>query len=374
MKKVLVMVGTRPEAIKMVSVYKELKKQPQMFNTLLVSTGQHREMLQQALADFEVKPDVDLHIMTQNQTLAGMSAKLFENVDKLFESEKPDVVLVQGDTTTVMVTSLCAFYRNIKIGHVEAGLRSHNIHLPFPEELNRRVTGLVANWHFAPTDLSKANLLDEGIVEGNICVSGNTVIDSLLHMSKLVNANPPAMPLEVSQLLKEGRKIILVTGHRRESIGQGFKKICKALKELEASYPDVRIIYPVHFNPMVRETVMKELTHHKGIVLIDPLPYKEFVYLMNKSYLILTDSGGIQEEGPSIGKPVLIMRDVTERPEGVDAGVNFLVGTDSSRIVNQVSEFLDDITKYQHIQKINNPYGDGSAAKRIVQFLMTKLG
>ena len=370
MRKVVVMVGTRPEAIKMAPVYLELKKYPQDFQPILVSTGQHKEMLQQALMDFGVSPDIDLHIMTQNQTLSGMSAKLFGSVDSLFSDLQPDIVLVQGDTTTVMVASLCAFYHKIPVGHVEAGLRSHNINLPFPEELNRRVTGIVANWHFAPTELSAENLIREGISSENICVSGNTVIDSLLFMQKKVNANPPQLPFELEQIIKENRRIILVTGHRRESVGHGFVNMCEAIKELTARFPEDRIVYPVHLNPQVRETVFSYLKNVPGVILTDPLPYRPFVYLMDKSYLILTDSGGIQEEGPSIGKPVLIMRDVTERPEGVKAGVNFLVGTDKTSIYDCASSFLIDSLKYREVQKIVSPFGDGFAASRIVKFLL----
>lgn len=370
MRKVVVMVGTRPEAIKMAPVYLELKKYPQDFQPILVSTGQHKEMLQQALMDFGVSPDIDLHIMTQNQTLSGMSAKLFGSVDSLFSDLQPDIVLVQGDTTTVMVASLCAFYHKIPVGHVEAGLRSHNINLPFPEELNRRVTGIVANWHFAPTELSAENLIREGISSENICVSGNTVIDSLLFMQKKVNANPPQLPFELEQIIKENRRIILVTGHRRESVGHGFVNMCEAIKELAARFPEDRIVYPVHLNPQVRETVFSYLKNVPGVILTDPLPYRPFVYLMDKSYLILTDSGGIQEEGPSIGKPVLIMRDVTERPEGVKAGVNFLVGTDKTSIYDCASSFLIDSLKYREVQKIASPFGDGFAASRIVKFLL----
>ena len=370
MRKVVVMVGTRPEAIKMAPVYLELKKYPQDFQPILVSTGQHKEMLQQALMDFGVSPDIDLHIMTQNQTLSGMSAKLFGSVDSLFSDLQPDIVLVQGDTTTVMVASLCAFYHKIPVGHVEAGLRSHNINLPFPEELNRRVTGIVANWHFAPTELSAENLIREGISSENICVSGNTVIDSLLFMQKKVNANPPQLPFELEQIIKENRRIILVTGHRRESVGHGFVNMCEAIKELAARFPEDRIVYPVHLNPQVRETVFSYLKNVPGVILTDPLPYRPFVYLMDKSYLILTDSGGIQEEGPSIGKPVLIMRDVTERPEGVKAGVNFLVGTDKTSIYDCASSFLIDSLKYREVQKIVSPFGDGFAASRIVKFLL----
>ena len=370
MKKVLVMVGTRPEAIKMAPVYLELLKHKNDFKPFLVSTGQHREMLRQALADFGIKPDIDLDIMTQNQTLAGMSSKLFESVDHLFGELKPDIVLVQGDTTTVMVASLCAFYRKIPLGHVEAGLRSHNINLPFPEELNRKITGIVANWHFAPTDLARQNLLDEGISSDSVCVSGNTVIDSLLFMQAKVNKEVPNISPDLLDVIKSKRRIILVTGHRRESIGLGFSHICEALRKLAQMYPEDRIVYPVHLNPEVRRTVFDYLNGIPNVLLIDPLPYKSFVYLMDKSYLILTDSGGIQEEGPSIGKPVLIMRDVTERPEGVQAGVNFLVGTDTEQIVLSVSEFLNDKPKYEAVQRIPSPYGNGQASQKIVTFLL----
>lgn len=371
MRKVVVMVGTRPEAIKMAPVYLELLKYPNDFQPLLVSTGQHKEMLQQALKDFGIKPDIDLHVMTQNQTLAGMSSRMFDLIDGLFEEIKPDLILVQGDTTTVMVASLCAFYRKIPIGHVEAGLRSHNINLPFPEELNRKITGIVANWHFAPTTLSKENLLREGVSEHSICVSGNTVIDSLFFMQEKVNRDHPWIPEALSSAINEKRRIILVTGHRRESVGDGFIHICQALRKLATEFPEDRIVYPVHLNPLVRKTVFEYLDGVPGVILIDPLPYESFVYLMDKSFLILTDSGGIQEEGPSIGKPVLIMRDLTERPEGVRAGVNFLVGTDTERIVSCTAEFLNDMNKYQTVQKISSPYGDGRASRRIVDFLLS---
>lgn len=367
------MVGTRPEAIKMIPVYKQLKKHSDTILPLLVSTGQHKEMLRQVFSDFDVIPDIDLNIMTQNQTLAGMSSKLFLTIDSLLEIQKPNVVLVQGDTTTVQVASLCAFYQRIPIGHIEAGLRSHDLNLPFPEELNRRVTGIIATWHFPPTDLSKNNLINEGITAEKICVSGNTVIDALLYIQQKVRRSAPPMPSIIEKVIEEKRRIILVTGHRRESIGSGFEDICEALKQLSLKYPNDRIIYPVHLNPLVRKTVLEKLKNIEGILLIDPLPYKQFVYLMDKCSLIMTDSGGIQEEGPSMGKPVLIMREVTERPEGINAGVNFLVGTNSTDIIKYASNFLDEEDRCRLIGSIQNPYGDGKASERIVSFLMNKL-
>jgi len=372
LKKILVFVGTRPEAIKMAPVFFELKRRAE-FNPLLVSTGQHKEMLSQALSDFGLTPDIDLNVMTTNQTLSGVSAKLFESIDKLLESENPDAILVQGDTTTVQVASLASFYRGIPIGHVEAGLRSHNMHAPFPEELNRRVTALVADWHFAPTNLSKENLLSEKIQDSRILVSGNTVIDALFWMTKKMEIQPPKLPIDIEKSIAEGKRIILVTGHRRESFGQGFENICTALELIAKNFPNDQIIYPVHLNPKVRTIVNGRLKDHENITLADPLPYESFVFLMNKSYIILSDSGGIQEEAPSLGKPVLVMRTVTERPEGVDAGVNFLVGTDPQAIFNLASEFLRDDKKYHAISSIESPFGDGKAAQKICDFLQKQL-
>lgn len=367
-KKVLVFVGTRPEAIKMAPVYKELKLR-KGFNPILVSSGQHKEMLAQALTSFDLAPDIDLKVMTSGQSLSGMSARLFEAIDGLLEKEEPDCILVQGDTTTVQVASLVAFYRRIPVGHVEAGLRSHNIYSPFPEELNRKITGLVATWHFAPTSLSKNNLLSEGIPEDKILVSGNTVIDSLKWMCAKLEKEPPKLPLEIEDAISQNRRIILVTAHRRESFGDGFEHICAAIEKLSAAFPEDRIVYPLHLNPNVRKVVFAHLNNHKGIILIDPLDYETFVYLVNKSYLVLTDSGGIQEEAPSLGKPVLVMRDVTERPEGVEAGVNLLVGTDASRIFSTANKFLVDLKEHARIVAIPSPFGDGTASKQIVNFL-----
>lgn len=372
MKKVLILVGTRPEAIKMAPVYKELKSHP-FFNPILVSTGQHKEMLSQALADFELSPDINLNIMTVGQTLSSMSAKLFESLDNLFAELQPDIILVQGDTTTVQVASLVAFYRNILIGHVEAGLRSNDIHSPFPEELNRKVTGLVATWHFAPTQKAKQNLLKEGIDPNRVIVSGNTVIDSLLWMRNELRINPPTLPSDVASFLNTEDKIILVTGHRRESFGEGFENICSAIENIANEFSNIRIIYPVHLNPNVKKVVESRLSNHPRILLTNPLTYKPFVYLMDKSYLIMSDSGGIQEEAPSLGKPVLVMRNVTERPEGIEAGVNFLVGTSKQKIFEMAREFLMDEEKYSQIQAIKSPFGDGKAATYIANFLTQKL-
>ena len=372
MKKILVFAGTRPEAIKMLPVYTALKKCPQV-KTKLVATGQHKEMLFQAFSDFSVTPDISLDVMSGGQTLASLSARLFSAVDELLEKESPDIVLVQGDTTTVQVTALCAFYRRIKVGHVEAGLRSGNMLSPFPEELNRRIAGLVASWHFAPTQLSANNLLAEGVDEKNILISGNTVIDSLLLMRDIVSATPPELPAEIAHVINGGHRIVLVTGHRRESFGDGFQQMCEAVLELANRFEDVRIVYPVHLNPNVQSVVKNMLGGHPRIILTSPLSYKPFVYLMNKSYFILSDSGGIQEEGPSLGKPVLVMREVTERPEGIEAGVNMLVGTDKRKIGEEASRLLLNEEAHRSMASQKNPYGNGHAGEYIADFLMKRI-
>ncbi|GHU06686.1 UDP-N-acetylglucosamine 2-epimerase [Betaproteobacteria bacterium] len=368
MKKILIFVGTRPEAIKMVPVFRALKN-IDGFDIHLVATGQHREMLTQALVDFDVSPDVNLDVMNAGQTLAGLSARLFEMIDRLLDIERPDAILVQGDTTTVQIASLCAFYRHIPVGHVEAGLRSHSMLAPFPEELNRRVTALISAWHFTPTELSRRNLVAEGISDDAILVTGNTVIDALLWMREEIVRKVPPLPSTLENALATGNPIVLVTGHRRENFGDGFKNICRALLEISQAFPDIRIVYPVHLNPNVRGDVMRLLGGIPNILLEDPLSYKPFIRLMNASRIILTDSGGIQEEGPALGKPVLVMREVTERPEGVDAGVNKLVGTDTVRIVSEVSKLLSDSEVYLRMATIQNPYGDGQAGERIARFL-----
>jgi len=368
-KKVLIIAGTRPEAIKTVSVVRAMRAFSDVFDVRLCASGQHREMLAQAFADFGVVPDINLDVMTAGQTLSSLSARLFTALDDLYANERPDAVLVQGDTTTVQVAALAAFYRHIPVGHIEAGLRSHTMAAPFPEELNRRIAGLVATWHFVPTELARRNLLEEGVPDERILVTGNTVIDALLWMRDAVSGDVPALPRPVEEALSEGRRIILVTGHRRESFGEGFQRICTALLELARRFPDDRLVYPVHLNPNVRDVVYTQLAGSSGVILCEPLTYKPFVRLMAGSCLILTDSGGIQEEGPSLGKPVLVMRELTERPEGVDAGVNILVGTDPAVIVKTVSRLLNDANAYRAVADIPNPYGDGFGGERIATFL-----
>ena len=372
MRKVIVIAGTRPEAIKVVSVVHELRKFPESFEVLLCSTGQHREMLTQTFADFDMEPDIHLDVMAPNQTLSGLSARLFEKLDALLLEQKPHMLLVQGDTTSVQVASLAAFYRGIPVGHIEAGLRSHTIHSPFPEELNRRITGLVAAWHFAPTPLSRQNLMDEGVAERDIAVTGNTVIDALLMMRDKVRQNPPALPDPLEQVLREQRRIILVTGHRRESFGNGLRQVCKGLAALAGRFPENRIVYPVHPNPNVQGMVHDMLDRHPGIILCSPLGYKSFIRLMDAAYLIITDSGGIQEEAPSLGKPVLVTRDLTERPEGVEAGVNILVGANEAALVREAVRLLDDEAAYNQVAGIRNPYCNGTAGQQIVRFLLDR--
>jgi len=373
MKKILIIAGTRPEAIKTVSVVRALRALSEFFDTRLCASGQHKEMLAQAFADFGMTPDVSLDVMTSNQTLSSLSSRLFSALDELFMQEKPDAVLVQGDTTTVQVAALAAFYRQIPVGHIEAGLRSHNMLAPFPEELNRRVAGLVASWHFAPTELSRSNLLEEKTPDANILVTGNTVIDALLWMRDMVRTKTPELPIAVEEALAQQRRIILVTGHRRESFGEGFRNICQALLEISRRFPEDRLVYPVHLNPNVQEAVNKFLAAAPSIILCPPQSYKPFVRLMDSCHLIITDSGGIQEEGPSLGKPVLVMRELTERPEGVEAGVNILVGTDSTAIADTATRLLSDIRAYQAVASTKNPYGDGRGGERIAEFLKTRL-
>ncbi|MDR2051750.1 MAG: UDP-N-acetylglucosamine 2-epimerase (non-hydrolyzing) [Deltaproteobacteria bacterium] len=372
MKKILLFIGTRPEAVKMVPVLRALRV-GYSFEARLAATGQHREMLAQALADFGETPDINLDVMTVGQSLAGLSARLFEAVDGLLALERPAAILAQGDTTTVQVAALCAFYRRIPVGHVEAGLRSRDLSAPFPEELNRRIAGLVSTLHFAPTNRARDNLLAEGVPAENLLVTGNTVIDALLWMREQVRRAPPPLPARIEEALAAGRRIVLVTGHRRENFGEGFRNICAALRELALSFQDARIVYPVHLNPQVRGEVLRSLGGTPGVILEEPLTYKPFVRLMDASHIILTDSGGIQEEGPSLGKPVLVMREVTERPEGVEAGVNKLVGTDPRRIVDETTRLLKDDAAYGRMAQARNPYGDGHAAGRIADFLRRRL-
>ncbi len=369
MKRVLVFAGTRPEAIKVVPVVKALRAMGDVFDVQLCASGQHIEMLAQAFADFGMTPDINLSVMEANQTLASLSARLFSTIDGVLAQQKPDAVLVQGDTTTAQVAALCAFYRRIPLGHIEAGLRSHRFDAPFPEEMNRRIVALAAAWNFAPTELSKQNLLHENIPAVAIFITGNTVIDALLEIRERIRTEIPALPPAVEALVAQKRRIVLITGHRRESFGQGFENICEGLRRLAERHADVAFVYPVHLNPAVGETVRKRLSHIANIFLEAPLSYKPFVRLMEASRILLTDSGGLQEEGPSLGKPVLIMREKTERPEGITAGVNKLVGTSPDKIFEGVDTLLTDAAAYQRMAATKNPYGDGTAGEQIANIL-----
>ncbi len=365
MKRVLFIAGTRPEAIKLAPVIKYFNRQAGTFETLLCSTGQHREMLTQAFLDFELTPDIALNVMQPDQTLATLSARLFQAVDAVYERHKPDWIMVQGDTTTVMIASLAAFYRQIKIGHIEAGLRSFDRQHPFPEEINRRVAGLVADRHFAPTPQARQNLIREGVDDAFITVTGNTVIDALLWMVQKTRIERPRVPARVEQILRNNKPFVLITGHRRESFGRGFENVCLAIRDLAQALPHVAFVYPVHLNPHVQKPVMEILDGIPGVLLIEPQTYKPFIRLMDACTLILTDSGGVQEEGPSLGKPVLVMREVTERPEGVEAGTSILVGANRENIVCEVKRLLADEQARETMTRCTNPYGDGHASARI---------
>ncbi|MFU0447917.1 UDP-N-acetylglucosamine 2-epimerase (non-hydrolyzing) [Pseudocitrobacter sp. RIT415] len=368
--KVLCVFGTRPEAIKMAPLVHALARDPH-FEAKVCVTAQHREMLDQVLNLFSIVPDYDLNIMSPGQGLTEITCRILEGLKPVLESFKPDVVLVHGDTTTTAAASLAAFYQRIPVGHVEAGLRTGNLYSPWPEEANRTLTGHLAMYHFAPTETSRQNLLKENIADTRIFVTGNTVIDALFWVRDRV-LNNETLRNELSRrypFLANGKKMILVTGHRRESFGRGFEHICHALAEIAATHPDVQIVYPVHLNPNVSEPVNRILGHVKNVILIEPQDYLPFVWLMNHAWLILTDSGGIQEEAPSLGKPVLVMRDATERPEAIDAGTVRLVGTDSRRIVDEVSRLLHDENEYQAMSRAHNPYGDGQACERILSAL-----
>ena len=371
MKKIILVFGTRPEAIKMLPVYMELKKS-EHFDVKIVVTAQHREMLDQVNDFFDITPDIDLNLMKPNQSLHELTSNVLLALQRVFIDEKPDLVLVHGDTTTTMTATLAAFYLKIKVGHVEAGLRTHNIFSPFPEEINRQVTGLICDYHFSPTTKSKENLIREGKQDDRILVTGNTVIDALLWSIEKIKKMDKTYPVEDVISKYPDRRIILVTGHRRENFGDGFLNICESLKYI-AEHAPVHIIYPVHFNPNVKETVHGILKDIDNISLIEPLDYEQFLYLMDKSYLILTDSGGVQEEAPSLGKPVLVMRDTTERPEAVEHGTVTLVGTDKEKIIRETVSLLEDEAKYLKMSEAHNPYGDGLASERIRQFLEHKL-
>lgn len=372
--------GTRPEAIKMCPLVKEFQKRTDVFNTIVCVTGQHREMLDQVLNIFDVKPDFDMNIMRQGQDLTDVTVRILTGMRDIFKTCKPDVVLVHGDTTTSTVASLAAFYAQIQVGHVEAGLRTHNIYSPWPEEMNRQITGRIAKYHFSPTLLSKKNLIEERVY-GDIYITGNTVIDAL-HMvvDKLKNDKNLSLENEkklfnagydVSRLNND-KKLVLITGHRRENFGSGFIRMVTAMKDLSEKYKDVDFVYPMHLNPNVRKSIHEvfgENLKRPNFFFIEPLQYIEFVYLMEKSTIVLTDSGGIQEEAPALGKPVLVMRDTTERPEALAYGTVHLVGTDYDKIISEVSMLLEDIDAYNKMSKAVNPYGDGNACNRIVRIL-----
>jgi UDP-N-acetylglucosamine 2-epimerase (non-hydrolysing) len=374
MKKVLIVFGTRPEAIKMAPLVKEFQKNQESFETKICVTAQHRTMLDQVLDLFQITPDYDLNIMKPGQGLYNVTSSILLKIKPILESFNPDVVLVHGDTTTTFATSLAAYYQKIKIGHVEAGLRTGDLYSPWPEEGNRKLTGVMANYHFSPTETSKKNLLNEGVDESKIMVTGNTVIDALQLVVRNIDNNEYLRSKIEKTIFQSGFKelgfkFILVTGHRRENFGQGFLNICEALKVLAKNNPDISILYPVHLNPNVRKPVNDLLSSVSNIKLVEPFQYEEFIYLMSKAYLILTDSGGIQEEAPSLGKPVLLMRDATERPEAVEMGTVKLVGSDQNNIVKEVQNLLDDSSEYQRMSKAHNPYGDGNASKKILKIL-----
>jgi UDP-N-acetylglucosamine 2-epimerase (non-hydrolysing) len=374
MKKILIVFGTRPEAIKMAPLVKEFQKHTNLFETKVCVTAQHREMLDQVLDLFEITPDYDLNIMKPGQDLYDITANVLLGMKNVLSDFKPDVVFVHGDTTTTFAASLAAFYQQIKIAHIEAGLRTGDIYSPWPEEANRQLTTQITSYHFAPTSTSEANLLRENVNPSQIVVTGNTVIDALFLALDKIKSNPTLEQEIISKLTSlypftPDRKTILVTGHRRENHGQGFINICEALKTLAQNNPDIDIVYPVHLNPNVQKPVHEILSGITNVFLIEPLQYETFLYLMNQSYFIITDSGGVQEEAPSLGKPVLVMRDTTERPEALTAGTVKLVGTDTAKIIEQAQLLLDSTQAYLAMSKAHNPYGDGKACQKIIQFL-----
>ncbi|WP_101542644.1 non-hydrolyzing UDP-N-acetylglucosamine 2-epimerase [Bacteroides cutis] len=383
-KKVMLVFGTRPEAIKMCPLVKEFQKRTDEFDTIVCVTGQHREMLDQVLTIFEVVPDYDLNIMKQGQDLTDVTARVLVGMRDVFRNIRPDIVLVHGDTTTSTVAAMAAFYAQIPVAHVEAGLRTHNIYSPWPEEMNRQITGRIATYNFSPTPLSENNLLEEK-VHGKVFVTGNTVIDAL-HMVVDKLKNNEKLAIEQKQVLSKagydvnrlvnGKKLVLITGHRRENFGDGFIHMCIAIRDLKNKYPEVDFVYPMHLNPNVRKPIHEvfgeNLKNLGNLFFIEPLQYLEFVYLMEKASIVLTDSGGIQEEAPGLGKPVLVMRDTTERPEALSSGTVHLVGTDYKKIMNEVSVLLDDSEAYAKMSRAVNPYGDGQACRRIADVLAGK--
>ena len=380
MKKILLVFGTRPEAIKMAPLVKEFQKYPDKFKTIVCVTGQHREMLDQVLRIFEISPDYDLNIVKQGQDLYDVTSRVLLGMRDVLQEVQPDIVLVHGDTTTSTAAALAAFYQQIPVGHVEAGLRTHNIYSPWPEEMNRQLTGRIATYHFAPTPLSKQNLLAENVKPEQIAVTGNTVIDALYMVVDKIKSNKE-LDKELEEILlrsgydvnrlSDGKKLVLITGHRRENFGDGFISMCKAIQTLTQKYPDVDFVYPMHLNPNVRKPIHEvfgeDLSHLGNMFFIEPLEYLSFVYLMEKSTIVLTDSGGIQEEAPGLGKPVLVMRDTTERPEALEAGTVKLVGTDFNKIVNEVSALLENRECYERMSQAVNPYGDGKASRKVVE-------
>ena len=383
MKKVMLVFGTRPEAIKMAPLVKEFEKHADEFQTIVCVTGQHRQMLDQVLQLFDITPDYDLNIMKQGQDLYDVTARVLTGMRDVLKETQPDVVLVHGDTTTSTAAALAAFYQQIPVGHVEAGLRTHNIYSPWPEEMNRQLTGRMATYNFAPTPLSKQNLLREAVAEESIVVTGNTVIDALYWVVNKIKTDA-VLNSELQNLLaqagynvnrlSDGKKLVLITGHRRENFGDGFINMCTAIRDLTQKYPDVDFVYPMHLNPNVRKPIHEvfgeDLSNLGNMFFIEPLEYLSFVYLMEKSTIVLTDSGGIQEEAPGLGKPVLVMRDTTERPEALEAGTVKLVGTDYDKIVSEVSLLLDDQAHYDAMSKAVNPYGDGLACGRILEVFL----
>ncbi|MEI3456429.1 MAG: UDP-N-acetylglucosamine 2-epimerase (non-hydrolyzing) [Bacteroides cellulosilyticus] len=380
MKKIMLVFGTRPEAIKMAPLVKEFQKYSVEFQTIVCVTGQHREMLDQVLRIFEIQPDYDLNIMKQGQDLYDVTARVLTGMRDVLKKVQPDIVLVHGDTTTSTATALAAFYQQIPVGHIEAGLRTHNIYSPWPEEINRQITGRIATYNFAPTPLSKQNLLQENIKDASIYITGNTVIDALYMVVDKIRKDKE-LDLDLELVLKSsgydvnrlvsGKKLVLITGHRRENFGDGFISMCRAIKTLAEKYSDADFVYPMHLNPNVRKPIHEVFGEGQltNLFFIEPLEYLSFVYLMEKSTIVLTDSGGIQEEAPGLGKPVLVMRDTTERPEALDAGTVKLVGTNYDKIVSEVSALLDDKKYYDQMSQAVNPYGDGKACQRIVKYI-----
>ena len=382
MKTIMSVFGTRPEAIKMAPLVKELAKHTDRFRSVVCVTGQHRQMLDQVLRIFDIQPDYDLDIMQQGQDLYDVTSRVLLGMRDVLRRARPDIVLVHGDTTTSTAAALAAFYEQIPVGHVEAGLRTHDIYSPWPEEMNRQITGRIATYHFSPTPLSRANLMSEGVADEKIVVTGNTVIDALYMVVDKIKSDE-SLDAELGKVLREagydparlsdGRRMVLITGHRRENFGEGFINMCRAIKHLTERYPEVDFVYPMHLNPNVRKPIHEvfgeDLTNLGNMFFIEPLEYLSFVYLMEKADVVLTDSGGIQEEAPGLGKPVLVMRDTTERPEALSAGTVRLVGTDYDRIVGEVSRLLDDESAYEAMSRAVNPYGDGKACGRIIEAL-----